>query len=325
MATINILAVEGALFSNITGFCDALYIANLWHQELTGSKERLFNTRILTMDGNPVNACGGIRIEPQGSIGDAGPCDYAIVSPQLPHKTQMPEGMDRLGLWLDGLTDCGTTVASVCTGAFILAETGLLDQRKATTNWQFARMFRRRYPTVDLQADQMLVRDGSFITTGAVTALYNLILYMVQDLGSQALASVVSKALLIDHNRRDQTPYSRFMPARGHNDDQIKAAQTYIENDFSNIESIEEIAREVGVSPRHFIRRFKKATGDPPLKYLQQVRIEKAKEKLETTRETVENITWAVGYKDLSSFGRLFKQYTGLSPKVYRDRFSPHS
>ena len=323
MASISILAVEGGLYSNITALCDAFFIADLWHRKVTGTGSQFFKTRVITMDGRPVEACGGFTITPDCSINDIARSDYIIISPQMPHLTAMPDGLDRLRQRLETLMAEGAVVATVCTGSFLLAEMGLLDDRRATTNLQFARMFRKRYPRVILESSQMLVKTGNIITTGAVTAVYNLILHMIRDLSSPELATIVSKALLIDDSRQDQTPYALFSPAKKHGDAQVLDAQEFIEKEFSTIKSTEEIAREVGVSPRHFIRRFKKATGEPPLKYLQQIRIEKAKEKLQTTRDTVDEITWAVGYQDISSFGRLFKQHTKLSPKAYRDKFSP--
>ena len=322
MADIHILAVDGGLYSSITALHDAFFIAELWHRELKKPSAPLFNTRILTMDGRPVTACGGFTVQPHIAMEEVRDSDYVIVAPLMPHLTDMPGDLDRLREWLLRMMGRDACVATICTGSFILAEMGLLDGRRATTNWQFARMFRRKYPRVVLEPEEMLVQDGPLITTGAVTSVYGLILHMINRIGSPELAAVVSKALLIEGSRRDQTPYTMFSPIRRHGDEQVLRAQAFIETEYARIESIDTVAREVGVSPRHFIRRFKQATGEPPLKYLQQVRVQKAKERLETTADTVEEITWAVGYRDISSFGRLFKQHTRLSPKAYRDKFS---
>ncbi len=253
---------------------------------------------------------------------DAGYSDYMIITPNLPHLTDMPKHIDQLCSHLTGIMDTGATIATVCTGSFILAETGLLNGKRATTNWQFARMFKKKYPLVRLEPDQALVQDGNIITTGAVTSVYGLILNIIKEIATPSLAALVSKALLIEGGRTEQTPYMLYSPSKSHGDDQVLEAQNYIEKKFAQITSMDDVAKEVGVSPRNLIRRFKKATGDPPLKYLQQIRIQKAKEKLETTKDTVDEITWAVGYKDISSFGRLFKQYTQLSPRTYREKFA---
>ncbi|MFK5954136.1 MAG: helix-turn-helix domain-containing protein [Desulfobacterium sp.] len=322
MVTIDILAIEDGLYSNIMTLHDAFFIANLWYTKLTESSSPLFETRILTLDGKPIKACGGFEVKPDRSLYEAKKSDYLIINPFMPHQSPIPKGLDKLGNRLASLMDKGTIVATVCTGAFILAETGLLDHRRATTHWQFARMFKKQYPKVRLEPEHMLVQDGNIISTGAVTAVYSLILHIIHKVGSPGLASVISKALLQDGSRKDQAPYSIFSPEKKHKDIQVLKAQKFIEKEFASISNIDAIAGEVGVSPRHFIRRFKKATGEPPLKYLQQVRIEKAKEKLENTKDTVDEITWAVGYKDISSFGRLFKQQTRLSPTAYRGKFS---
>jgi transcriptional regulator GlxA family with amidase domain len=322
MAKISILAVEGGLNSSISTLSDSFLMAELWHQRLCGSNRTpLFETHILTIDGNPVEACGGSSIQPHRSIQRVTESDYVIISPFWLDKAKMPGHIGTLSGWLKGLMDQGATIAAVCTGSFILAETGLLDGRRATTNWQFVQTFQKLYPHVSLEPEHMLIKDGNIITTGAVTAVYSLIIHIVRELGSPELASVISKVLLIDTNRPDQTPYNVFSPNKGHGDSQVLRAQQFIEKKYAEIGSIEEIADEVGISLRHFIRRFQKATGDQPLKYLQRVRIDKARELLETTRDNVDQITWAVGYQDISSFGRLFRQYTGLSPSAYRERF----
>ncbi len=322
MVTIDILAIEDGLYSNIMTLHDSFFIANLWYTKLTESSSPLFETRILTLDGKPIKACGGFKVQPDLSLYEAKKSEYIIINPLMPHQNPIPKGLDRLGNRLASLMDEGTIVATVCTGAFILAEMGLLDHRRATTHWQFARMFKRQYPRVRLEPEHMLIQDGNIISTGAATAVYNLILHIIHKVGSLGLASVVSKALLQDGNRKEQSPYFIFSPEKRHRDVQVLKAQEFIEKEFASITTIDDIACEAGLSPRHFIRRFKKATGDPPLKYLQQVRVEKAKEKLETTNDTVDEITWAVGYKDISSFGRLFKQQTRLSPTAYRKKFS---
>ena len=167
----------------------------------------------------------------------------------------------------------------------------------------------------------MLTEDDGILCTGAATAVYHLALHFIRRYGSSRLANTCAKALLVDPNRSSQTPYARITPPRNHGDDQVLLAQELIENDFAAIETVDAVAREVGISPRHFKRRFKAATGDLPSKYLQRVRIEAAKERLETSRDSIETITWAVGYRDVSSFSRLFKQYTDISPRAYRDKF----
>jgi transcriptional regulator GlxA family with amidase domain len=322
MPKISFWISEGTLFSSAAMLIDAFSIANLWQRAFTGEEEEtLFHTEILTTDGAPVEAYGGLPVTPHGAIDDTLRTDCLVISPILPNVTPMPCNLDRLAHWIQVLRRRQTPIATSCTGAFILAEMGLLDGKTATTNWQYARMFQKRYPKVRLCPQHMLTEDDGILCTGAATAVYHLALHLIRLFGSNKLACTVSKALLVDANRNSQVPYVLSNPLKNHHDSQVLMAQQFIEEHFPVIDSIDTIARKVGISPRHFKRRFKSATGDLPLKYLQQIRIDAAKQKLETTRDTIEEITCAVGYTDVSSFCRLFKQYTEISPKTYRDRF----
>lgn len=322
MAKISLWVGNGCLASSVTTLMDAFSIAELWHRSLApGAQNPLFETQIVTTDGKPVTACGNLRIEADKAATDVKETDCLVVSPILLNITPIPENLPILTNHLNSLREKGTTIATVCTGTFLLAEMGLLDGKRATTNWQYARLFKKQYPLVDLEPSYMLTEDDNIICTGAATAVYNLAIHLIKKFGSQKLASVCSKALLVDPSRISQAPYVMSAPLRHHGDEQVRQAQDIIEKQFSGLETIDALAKDVGISSRHFKRRFKKATGELPLKYLQRVRIDAAKEKLETTRESIDKITWAVGYKDVSSFCRLFKQYTQISPRAYRDKF----
>ena len=312
---------EGALFASVTMLMDAFAIANLWQSSFTGDDTPLFRTEILTTGGTPVNALGDIPVLPHGAVEASASTDCLVVAPFLPNVTPMPTDLEVLGGWIDPLRRAGTPIATVCTGTFILAELGLLNDRTATTNWQDARMFQRRYPRVNLTPQFMLTEDEGILCTGAATAVYHLALHFIRVDGSNRLAATCSKALLVDPNRNSQTPYVLTRPRRNHGDAQVLAAQELMEEGYAAIDSVDAVAKAVGISPRHFKRRFKSATGDLPSKYLQRIRIEAAKERLETTRDSIEEITWAVGYRDVSSFSRLFKQHTEISPRAYREKF----
>jgi transcriptional regulator GlxA family with amidase domain len=322
MPKISFWVSDGALFSSVTMLMDAFAIANLWQRAFTGNDtEALFQSEILTTTGAPETALGGIRVIPHRSTDAGATTDCLVVAPTLPNITPLPGDLAPLGRWIERLRRHKTPIATVCTGTFILAELGLLDGRTATTNWQYARMFQRRYPRVELKPKFMLTEDDGILCTGAATAVYHLALHFIRRYGSNRLATTCSKALLVDPNRNSQTPYTLSSPLRNHGDAQVLTAQALIEERYAAIDTVDSVAREVGISPRHFKRRFKAATGELPSRYLQRVRIEAAKERLETTRDTIEEITWAVGYRDVSSFCRLFKQHTEISPRAYREKF----
>ena len=271
---------DGCLASSAATFTDAFSIANLWYAAMQPEAAApLFETEIVSTDGCPVTAYGNIRIQADGAVCDIGKTECIIISPLLPNVTPIPSNLDILCRCLRDLKDQGTASATVCTGTFLLAEMGFLDGKQATTNWTYARLFKKRYPRVNLEPAFMVTEDDNIICAGAATAVYHLAIHLIKKFGSQRLATVCAKALLVDPNRVSQAPYAISAPL------------------------------------------FKKATGELPLKYLQRVRIDAAKERLETTRESIDKITWAVGYKDVSSFCRLFKQHTQISPRAYRDKF----
>ncbi len=322
MAKISFWVEEGVLFSGVAMLMDAFSIANLWHRSFTENKQdTLFQMELLTTDGEPVDAYGGLQIKPHRAVNKALRTDCLIIAPILPNITPMPGNLAKLTNWVHTLRNRKAPIATSCTGTFILAEMGFLDGKTATTNWQYARMFQKRYPEVKLCPQHMMTEDDGILCTGAATAVYHLGLHLIRLFGSNRLACAVSKSLLVDPNRTSQLPYLLSNPLKSHGDSQVLTAQQFIEENYAVIDSIDTVARKVGISPRHFKRRFKSATGDQPIKYLQQIRIDAAREKLETTRDTIEKITLAVGYNDISSFCRLFKQHTKISPKAYRDRF----
>ncbi len=322
MGTISIWVGKNSLFSTVSMLLDAFSIAGLWYKHMENEEpDQLFKTRIVTIDGNAVKGFSNIHIEPDGAIDDIKQTDCIVICPSIPNVTAPPEIIEPLGEWVGEHRRQGAEISSVCTGSFLLAQMGLLDGKKATTNWQYARRFKRLFPEVNLQVEHMLTQDDGIICTGAATAVNYLAMHLIEEFGNHKLASACSKALLIDPSKNSQAPYKIWVPRKNHGDSQVLKAQDQIEEKYFCIESVDAIAKDVGISPRHFKRRFKNATGVMPLKYLQRVRINAAREKLESTKDSIDQITWAVGYKDVSSFCRLFKQHTRISPKAYRDKF----
>jgi len=321
---ISFIAIEDCVFSGISGLIDSFAIANLRHLANAGrGAEPLFATEILSADGKTLAVSGGFRITPHGSFMDLGWTDIVILPPFLPpHIDVSRENIRDLLDWITARHQQGVVIAALCTGSFVLAETGLLDGRLATTNWVFARHFRRRYPKVLLHPERILTEDDGLICSGAVSAFYNLGLHIIENFASPELASQCAKVLLVDANRLSQASYSIFNTPKGHGDDGILKAQQLMETHLGENLSMENLAGRVGISPRHFIRRFKKATGESPLQYLQQIRIEKAKKIMETRPDTVEEITRAIGYENSSTFRKVFKKFNGLSPREYRDKFT---
>ncbi len=321
MVKITFLAGEGCLPSSISSLVDAFSIANLWHQALSKDPAPLFDTEVVTVDGKPVLGNGCIQIHPHQAMEHVDQTDFLLIPAFLPVTEPMTPNIEPVLDWIIHRYKAQVPIAAMCTGVFLLAETGLLDGKTATTNWQFAKLFHRRYPEVRLRPEHILTEDSGLISTGAATSMFNLGLYIIERFGSNELSSVCSKALLVDPNRNSQTPYIIHYDRKDHRDAEIIKAQHFMEKNFSKDIAIDDVAKHVCISPRHFKRRFKQATGDAPLSYLQKVRIEAAKNKLETTLDNINEITWQIGYEDSSTFRRLFKKHTDLSPREYRDKF----
>lgn len=323
MVNITFIADAGCQFSVISGLMDCFNIANQRHVTNTGQwTEPLFTARIISRDIKAIQVGSGFSVMPEARLQDVGHTDVVVVPSYLPSADFLPANASPMLDWIVARYEQGATIASACTGTFVLAETGLLDGRLATTHWFYTRLFKRRYPKVLLEPDRVLTRDQGLICTGAVSSFYYLGLHLIENFGSPHLAAQCAKLFLVDPGKASQASYTIFNARKGHGDKTILRAQELIESNFAGAMKMEDLARQVGISPRHFIRRFKKATGETPLRYLQQIRIEKAKDFLETTSETVNEITGGIGYENSGSFRKLFKKATGLSPSKYRSRFT---
>ena len=330
MATITFMAYDGCMFSGVAALMDAFSICNLWHEYALQNENQenmpadipLFDMEIVSPGGKPFMANGGIRMEAHRPLEAVEKTDLVLIPPFLfnARKPLTPSG--NMLQWLTGLHQDHIRIGAICTGVFILAMTGLLDGKIATTNWQLVNRFRHQFPEVILKPERLLTQDTGLICSGAVTAQYNMLLYIIELFGSTALSRKCAKAFLVDPSRTTQAPYMITSFWKEHGDREISTAQRWMEDHYAGHITIDEVACQVNLSPRHFKRRFKKATGETPLAYLQQIRMESAKSRLETTRDNIEEITRLIGYEDSSTFRRLFKKHTDLSPREYRDKFS---
>ena len=326
MTRIAIVALPFCHGSGVIGVMDFFAAANFCDRAANRTAPR-FDCQIVTVDNQPVQSYSGIAIAPTVQWQDY-PADVIIVGSAMEavlgdrHIDTALSQSRPLHAWLQAAIDRGAIVASVCTGSFVLAEAGLLDQQVATTHWRAAPAFRRRYPTLRLESDQLLVDNGQIICAGGATSFVDLCLYLVERLGSPALAMACSKLLILDARRSEQTPYMSFYGSRAHQDEVIGDIQGWLEQHYADAIHIDDLAERAHLGPRTFKRRFKEATGETPLSYLQHLRIEAAKHGLESSRRQTAQIIWDVGYEDASSFRRLFKRNVGCTMEEYRRRFS---
>ena len=321
MKTIACLSLENCMKSSISGPYDILSLASLqWAARFSGKGANLFRLTIVTGDGGPVTCFNGMKITPHMGTDDCHDPDIIFI-PVVFGDLEPIVSNRSLVSWVRSRNQQGTIICAVCAGVFLAAQTGLLGGRMATTHWNLSEEFQERYPDVILKKERMIVDEGDIITAGGVTAFIDLSLYMAGRFGSLELSSALSRMLLIDPARRLQTPYFEYRFNTSHQDESILKAQHWMKENMASPLTVSMLAHKAGLGERTFARRFKKATGDSPLEYLQYLRIGKARTLLEATDEPVEAITYRTGYEDASSFRRLFKRATGLSPTAYRKKF----
>jgi len=216
----------------------------------------------------------------------------------------------------------GAEVASLCVGAFLLASTGLLNGKQCSTHWLFANQFREMFPEVKFAEDKVMTDQNGIYTSGGATSYWNLLLYLVEKYTSKEMAIMASKFFLLDIDKNTQLPFRIFKGQKEHKDGLILSAQNYIEENFKNKITIDELAERFNLGRRTFERRFKKATTNTIVEYIQRVKVEAAKSELEKGRKNVAEIMYDVGYTDCKSFRDVFKKFAGMSPVDYRNKFT---
>ena len=280
-----------------------------------------FAVVIASLNGADVTVLGGQTMQVECSLAEIASTDLVLIPGFLFTLKEALPAFPAYAAWLRQQYAQGAVVASMCTAAFMVAQAGLLDGHRATTHWALAPLFRRRYPQVQLDEGQMLCEDNRLISSGGASAAMDLLLHLIRRFASLELAQMCSKYLLIDNVRSEQSVYVMWSLPKEHGDGEILRAQNWLEEHFAQPVLIDELAQRFGFGIRNFKRRFKEATGYTPLAYLQTLRLEKAKQLLESTRMSLDSITYKVGYADSSSFRRLFVERVGLLPAAYRKRF----
>ena len=220
------------------------------------------------------------------------------------------------------LHENGASLASLCIGAFLLAETGLLNGKKCSTHWAYINEFKERYPDVEVEDGAIITEHGNIYSSGGANSLWNLILYLVEKFSDRETAIMISKYFALDIGRDNQSQFAIFRGQRNHGDSEIQKVQDYIEKNYCDKITIETLAGLINAGRRTFERRFKQATNNTPIEYIQRVRIEAAKKFFEASRKNVNEIMFEVGYTDTNAFRDIFKKITGLTPIEYRNKFA---
>lgn len=323
-----ILATDGCIGSTVHGLLDAFACANACAAERTPPAAP-FAVRVVSPGGTPVSSYNGRQIEVDGEIAAAVGADIILFAPIMP--STLPAGaiaarLDALRAllpWLRAQSAAGSCIATSCTGSFLLAETGLLDGKVATTHWRAAQAFRERYPQVVLRESELITEDGNLVCSGGAVSYIDLAIHLVRRFADPALALHCARMLVFDPGRDRQSPYLAFEPRKTHGDQSVLKAQEWLERNYWREISVEAMADRLGMSSRNFKRRFKAACGEPMTNYLQRTRIAAACDRLVASDVPIQRIIFDVGYSDASSFGRLFKETTGVTMGEYRKRFQP--
>lgn len=316
---------DGVLASSVIGPFDMLVKAAVAHQQLPGNEYMApaFEVVVVSPDGKPVMASGGMPVMAHASMAEVSDFDLVLITAPSPEVLpQLPAICQIWVPWIMQQFYKGADLASMCLGAFILASTGLLDGKRATTHWMASDQFRELFPTVELLSEKIIVDEGRVCTCGGATSFTNLMLYLIEKNLGKETAITISKIFLVDPNKLGQNSYEIFGPQKQHANTEIRRAQEYIEQNLAEKLSVEELADLVSMTRRTFIRKFKGSTGNTPIEYIQRVRIEAAKRSFELRDETIEQVVLAVGYEDVPSFRKVFKRFTGITPQEYRRRYS---
>jgi len=312
-----ILALTDCPLSSVAGPLEILSLANS-----LVPPNKAIDLSILGESDLMITCANNLKLAAHNTINNVKQSDLIIIGAiGKPSRTTfhiMPETLD----WIRQQHQQGAQIVSICTGAFVLAATGLLDNKRATTHWACERTFKTLFPQVLLNTNALITQDGSLLCSGGASAYQDMTLLLVRQYYGDQIAHQCAKAILIDLDRQQQSRYAQFQPSRQHNDSLVHNVQDWLEKNVTTQFTIASLATQVHLSERQFKRRFKLAIGDSPLIYIQALRIEIAKHSLENSNENIAAIGHKSGYEDTRFFRQLFKRHTGLSPSEYRSKCS---
>lgn len=323
---VSLVAIPEAMVSTLSGLYDVLSSLGMVASFTEAlPDEPPFDVEIVGRTRAPITLASGLPLTPQRGIDEIARTDIVIVPSVL-----VPDGEWRSGRhpdlvdWLKTMHGQGALMCSACSGVLLLAETGLLDDQEATIHWVYAPTFKKAFPRVRLHPERVLVATGEreqFVMSGASTSWHDLVLYLIARQLGPAAAQGVAKFFALQWHQDGLAPYVVFDPPTDHGDAVVQDAQAWLGTHFSVAHPVEEMVRRAGLPERSFKRRFKNATGHAPIAYVQRLRVEDARRRLERTAAPIDEIGWRVGYEDPAFFRRLFKRTTGISPGAYRRKF----
>jgi transcriptional regulator GlxA family with amidase domain len=327
--TLGLLALDGAMLSGLAGPTDMLRVAQKLAELQDPATPLRFRVSLISARGASHLRCSsGLHID--GLVCDPGDPDVLLVPASMHDGAhdlirKLGELQPEIEL-IRAMHRRGVAIASACSGAFLLAEAGLLDGRRATTSWWLDAVFRERYPKVTVDIDRMFVEDGPVATSGATSAVLSYVLRLVGRVGGEELAQQTARILLLDPDRQSQAPYISQALREKPRHSLGEKIEALLNQSLHRPLSVSALAEQVGTSERSLLRHFRANFGSSPLEHIQRLRVERAKALLETTRLSFDEIVERCGYSDSASFRKLFKRATTLTPADYRERFRlrPH-
>lgn len=322
-----LLAAPETSASVLYGLYDVLMSAGAVYPDMvTGAPgDELLDVRIVSADGKPFHCIGNIPVEPQSAIGEIDTADAVVICDMYTSIYDVPNGRyPREVDWLKRMHQQGALLTSVCSGSLLLAESGLLNGHQATAHWAYRDMFQRHFPRITFRNETVLclaAEADRIVTAGGVTAWHDLTVYLIARYCGYQTAIETAKVFLFSGHSEGQSPYSVMTRPMESNDGPISDCQVWIADHYATAKPVEKMVERSGLNARTFSRRFRAATGFAPIEYVQALRIEEAKQMLETDQLSNDDVGAVVGYEDPASFRRVFKRGTGLSPAAYRKKF----
>ena len=310
------------ILPSIIGPYMMLRSANSYVQNVLG-KNPVFEIDIVGINPEENIFSNTFTVKPTKLINEIKKTDLIIIGTI---NGDLSESLERNKPFLDWIIEQrssnNTEIASLCMSAFLLAKTGILDGKSCTTHWMAETVFNNLFENVNLNVGKVITEDDGIYTSGGAFSYMNLILYLIEKHYGVETAIWVSKIMEVEYLKYSQQHFAIFQGQKEHKDDPIIAAQNYIESNFEKKISVEKLALNVALSPRSFVRRFKKATSNTPTEYIQRVKIEASKKKFESSSVNINEVMYSVGYNDTKAFRRIFRKYTGLSPREYKSKFN---
>lgn len=324
---VSLVAIPEASISTLHGLYDVLNGFALVRGVIDAvPEEPPFRVEIVSTDGNPVTLASGLSTPVHRGVSSTDELPDIVIVPSivLDNSGWKVGRYPELTAWLKTAHEGGALLCSACSGVFLLAEAGLLGRQAVTLHWMYAAEFGRLFPEAIVHPEQPLVVAGErqqFVTSGASMSWHDLVLYLIARTVGRTSAQAMANLFALQWHRDGLGPYIMFNGRIEHGDSAIADAQRWLNENYAAAEPIAEAVRRSGMAERTFMRRFNAATKHTPLVYVQRLRIEDAKRRLERTEESIENIAWQVGYEDAAFFRRLFKRVTDVTPGHYRRRF----